>query len=202
MNRPRGAVAKLAGPTARLLTLALLFTPIAVRAQTRTETREPAMESQESAADAMARVRFLLGRWEGEGQMRMGPGEPRESHVTEKVYEKLNGRLLVLEGHGTVPGAEGDPPVTVHEAFGLLAWDAAAGEYLLRAFRGDGQFVDADVEVGDGTLIWSFASPRGLVRYTLQVDDQGRWREIGEFSRNGSEWSQFFEMTLRRIGDS
>lgn len=150
--------------------------------------------------DAMARVRFLLGRWEGEGRMRMGPGEPKPTQVTEHVYEKVGGRVIVLEGHGTTPGAEGAPPVTVHQAFGVLAWDPDAGEYLLRAFRGDGRFVDADVEVGDERLVWGFDTPNGRIRYTVTLDDAGRWHEVGEIDRGGA-WTGFFEMTLSRVGD-
>ena len=102
---------------------------------------------------AMAKARFLLGRWEGDGRMRMGPGEPKPTHVTEHVYAKLGGRVIVLEGHGTTPGPEGAPPITVHEAFGVLSYDPGAGAYLLRAFKGDGRFVDADVEAGNERLV-------------------------------------------------
>jgi hypothetical protein len=117
------------------------------------------------------------------------------------VHAKLGGRVVLLEGHGTAPGPEGAAPVTVHEAFGVLSYDADAGRYLLRAFKADGQYVDADVEVGERRLVWEFATPQGQVRYTLTLDDAGRWREVGEFSRDGATWSGFFEMTLERVKD-
>jgi hypothetical protein len=153
-------------------------------------------------AEAMAKVHFLLGRWEGEGTMRMGPGEPQTSQVTERVAAKLDGRVVLIEGLGTVPDAAGGAPRVVHQAFGMLSYDAGAGRYLLRAVRGDGQTVDADVEVGDHRIVWSFATPMGQVRYTITLDEESRWRELGEHSRDGASWAQFFEMTLRRVGDA
>ncbi len=150
------------------------------------------------ALDAMAKASFLLGRWEGDGAFRMGPGEPHPAHVTEYVHDKLGGRVLLLEGHGTTPGHDGGPPVTVHEAFGVLSYDPGAGAYLLRAWKRDGQFVDADVEVGENRLVWGFDTPQGRVRYTLTLDDAGCWHEVGEIERGGS-WTGFFEMTLSRV---
>jgi hypothetical protein len=156
----------------------------------------------ETVGEAMAKVGFLLGRWEGEGTMRRGPGEPQTSQVTERVSSKLGGQVVVLEGLGTVPGAAGAPPKVVHEAYGVLSYDAQNAEYLLRAITGEGRTVDADVEVGDRRLVWSFAVPGGRVRYTLTLDEAGRWQERGEHSRDGATWSQFFEMSLRRVGDA
>ena len=65
-----------------------------------------------------------------------------------------------------------------------------------------GVYADAEVEVGDGTLVWSF-SPGGAaqVRYTLTLDDQGRWVEKGEFSPDGESWMEILGMTLTRTDD-
>ena len=154
-----------------------------------------------ATAEAMARLHFLLGRWEGEATTRMGPGEPQQSRVDEHAYAKLDGRVVLLEGLGTVPDADGGPPKVVHEAFGVLSYDAEKGEYLMRAIKGDGQTVDADIEVGDRRVVWGFAVPSGRIRYTLELDGEGRWHEVGEFSRDGTAWMRILEMTLRRVGE-
>jgi hypothetical protein len=41
--------------------------------------------------------------------------------------------------------------------------------------------------------------PGRSVRYTIRLDENGRWFEIGETSSDGSEWRKFFEMTLTRV---
>jgi hypothetical protein len=161
-----------------------------------------AVSPAEATAAAMAKVHFLLGRWEGEGSMRRGPGDPQRSQVIELATAKLGGRVVVLEGLGTAPGAAGEAPRVVHEAYGVLSYDAVKGAYLLRAITGEGHSVDADVEVGERRIVWSFATPHGRVRYTLALDEQGRWVERGEHSRDGASWSPFFDMTLRRVGDA
>jgi hypothetical protein len=81
----------------------------------------------------------------------------------------------------------------------VLSYDPAKGEYALRAYR-DGTFVDADITVDDGEIVWGFAPPggRGRVRYTIRLDEQGRWHEVGHYSPDGTTWHQFFEMRLTR----
>jgi hypothetical protein len=212
---PQVRLARLA-PLALLTSIFLLSapaaTPAAAQAQRpaadpvppaggeRPVAQVPAAQAPAAAAlAAMQRLDFRVGSWEGEGQMRRGPGEPKPVHVTERITGKLGGQVLLLEGLGTVPGPEGGEPIVVHQAFGVLSYDPASGEYRLRAFTAEGRSVDADVEVGDERLVWGFETPRGRVRYTLALDEQGRWHEVGEFSPDGATWSSFFEMTLERV---
>jgi hypothetical protein len=39
----------------------------------------------------------------------------------------------------------------------------------------------------------------GDVRFTIKLDEKGRWFEVGEISQDGREWRIFFEMTLERV---
>ena len=68
----------------------------------------------------------------------------------------------------------------------------------MRAYRADGQFIDAWIKPGEGGLTWSFDIPgMGTMRYTMRINEKGQWHEIGEMSRDsGTTWNQFFEMTL------
>jgi hypothetical protein len=190
----------------RSLAALLVLGVATVAGATAQQAPAPAATAAKSPAqvttEAMAKVGFLLGRWEGEGRMRRGPGEPETSQVVERVSSKLGGQVVVLEGLGTVPGAAGAPPRVVHEAYGVLSYDPQKGQYLLRAITAEGRTVDADIEVGDRRLVWGFATPGGRVRYTLSLDEGGRWQERGEHSRDGATWSPFFEMSLRRVGDA
>ena len=48
--------------------------------------------------------------------------------------------------------------------------------------------------------MWGFDYPgAGRVRFTIGLDAQGQWHEVGEFSRDGTQWMQNFEMTLHRV---
>jgi hypothetical protein len=70
----------------------------------------------------------------------------------------------------------------------------------MRAYRADGQRVDADVKVAPNEMVWGFDDPRiGRIRYTMRLNEKGQWHEVGEVSRDaGQSWFQFFEMTLDR----
>jgi hypothetical protein len=156
----------------------------------------------EVTAEAMAKLSFLVGRWEGEGTSRMGQAAAETAQVLELVHSKLGGRALVLEGLGTVASPDGGAPRVAHQAVGVISYDPHRGAYILRAVRSDGQSVDSDVEVGDRRAVWGFAVPQGRIRYTITLDEEGRWQERGEFSPDGTAWHPFFSMTLRRVGDA
>ncbi|MDX1644311.1 MAG: hypothetical protein R3244_08150, partial [Thermoanaerobaculia bacterium] len=56
-----------------------------------------------------------------------------------------------------------------------------------------------ELEVRDDGFVWSQEIPVGMTRYTMQLDDRGRWVETGQISRDGGEtWHAFFGMTLTR----
>lgn len=162
------------------------------------------LEAQPPAVNtsAMQKIKFLYGRWQGEGQY-FFPGAPKQRVlVKEHVSPKLDGQVVLLEGLGTIDNPAGGEPITVHDALGVLSWDATRKVYEMRAFR-QGEAVDSDVEVGDRRLVWGFSDPRGAeLRFTLTIDEEGRWTERGEMKQGESGWQPFFEMKLERVGDA
>ena len=105
----------------------------------------------------MEKVSFLLGRWEGEGRVTRGPqAPPQVVAVTEHVYAKVGGNVVLLEGHATAPDGQGGER-SVHDALGVLSYDRGAEVFRMRAFKG-GELTDAEVEVGNGKLVWKSRS--------------------------------------------
>lgn len=86
----------------------------------------------------------------------------------------------------------------IHQAFAVISFDASSNAYLMRAFRADGNYIDANAEVDEsGSFIWGFQVEHvGEVRYTIK-NENGKWVEKGEMNRNGS-WFPFFGMTLTK----
>jgi hypothetical protein len=157
---------------------------------------QPAAPAAQRAA--MKKLDFLVGQWKGEGWVEFGPGQKRTFQGTEVVDRKLDGLLLAVEGLHR--GRVGDKEVVVHNAFALVSYDDKAGRYRFQAFTGRGNYEDAEAKVSEGQLVWGMKVPQfGEVRYTIKLDDKGRWFETGEVSRDGKTWQQFFEMTLRRV---
>lgn len=151
-----------------------------------------------AAAGEMQRLAFLHGTWRGEGVTTMAPGREERAAVLETAQPKLEGSVLLVQGLGW-EGTEGAADYrVVHEALGVVSYDARRGGWSMRAYRGGG-WVDAEVTVGDGEMVWAFDQPgAGRVRYTIRLDEQGRWHEVGDFSPDGRQWRRFFEMRLTR----
>jgi hypothetical protein len=153
--------------------------------------------------EAMKKLDFLVGQWQGESWLELGPGQRRTAQGTETVQRKLNGLLLTIEGiHKRKVGDKVEESI-VHEAFAVISYDEHAKRYRFQAYTGRGNYAEAETKVGDRSLEWSMRIPQGgEVRYTIRLNEKGQWFEIGEFSRDGKEWRKFFEMTLERVKES
>ncbi|MFZ6010900.1 MAG: hypothetical protein ACOYXT_11200 [Bacteroidota bacterium] len=143
-----------------------------------------------------------VGRWQGEGSMQMGPGEPRKSTVEEKIEAKLDGSVYLVEGLGKAINPETKQEMVVHQALAVLSYDQVTSQYKFRTFLKDGRGTDAWFTVtGENTYQWGFDIPSGgKSRYTIIIDPVKKtWNEIGEYARDGSTWSKFFEMNLKKV---
>jgi hypothetical protein len=150
--------------------------------------------------DSMKKLDFLVGEWKGEGWMEFVPDQRQTFKGTEIVQPKLDGLLLAIEGqHRGKIGGKGEE-VVIHSAFALVSYDDKAKRYRFQAFTGRGNHEDTEAKVTDKQLIWGMSIPEfGDVRYTIKLDEKGRWFEVGEVSKDGKEWRKFFEMTLERV---
>jgi len=152
------------------------------------------------AADEMRKLDFLLGDWKGEASIQMGPGKPQPALQTERVQSKLGGKALLVEGLGKRKLEDGTAGEVVHEALALLSWDEATKKYRFDAWTERAGYVEAWLEVADNKAVWGFDTPQGgKIRYTIALNEKGQWHEAGEFSRDGTSWLPFFEMTLTKV---
>ena len=148
-------------------------------------------EASDDHLAAMKKLSFLVGEWQGESWMQMGP-EKRTSKGTEVVQLKLGGLLLVVEGRFESGGQ------VIHNAYGVLSYDPRAKQYRFHAYTANGYMADAKVDVKETGFDWSFEpNPGTTVRYEMRLDDKGEWLEKGFFVREGNP-IQFFEMRLKK----
>jgi hypothetical protein len=142
-----------------------------------------------------------VGRWQGQGWMQMGPGEPKKSTIDEKIEAKLDGMVYLVEGIGKSINPETKQEIISHHALALLSYDNASGSYKFRSHLKDGRSTEAWFTVtGENTFQWGFDIPnRGKTRYSIKLDPKAKtWNEIGEYSADGTSWSKFFEMNLTK----
>jgi|ERR1044071_1069122 hypothetical protein len=151
------------------------------------------------AGDEMKKLDWLAGEWKGEGWFQRGPGPRSYVLQNEKVTPRIGGKVLLVEGLGKSKlenSAAGD---VVHDALGIISWDAEKKQYRFAARSTSGD-VDTTMDVGENRVVWGFATPQGgRVRYTMRLTPKGEWNEVGEFSMDGEKWMQFFEMTLVKV---
>lgn len=143
----------------------------------------------------MKKLDWLVGRWEGAGWIQMGPEGRKEFAQTENIQSKLNGVVLLIEGHGKSK----EDGSTVHSALALVSFDEQGRTFRWNAFTVEGRHIDTEAKVGTKVLEWGLEiPPHGRMRYTIKLNEKGEWFEIGEMTQDGQTWHKFFEMTLQR----
>jgi hypothetical protein len=183
VNGPRIAVVALA-----LLSLAA---PAAALAQGRPD---PAVLLA-AQRDAMTRLAMMDGEWRGTAWNVSPSGEKHTLTQTERVGPFLDGAIRVVEGRGY--GADGK---VAFNAFGVISYKPDTKAYSIRshAMGNAGDF--ALTPTADG-FTWEIPAGPMTIRYTATIKD-GVWKEVGDRIAPGKEPVRFFEMELKRLGDS
>ncbi len=142
---------------------------------------------------------WMVGDWKGEAWF-MGRDQQKNTLTqNEHIEARLGGSIMTIEGTAyDIPGGSEEAQVKF-EAFGILTYDLANSKFVMRAYQW-GNFVDSDMTGNaDGSYSWGMEGDWGKIRYTLWHTAEGKWIEKGEYSRDGGEWSQTFEMTLTKV---
>jgi hypothetical protein len=144
---------------------------------------------------AMAPLAWMDGVWRGPAWTVLSSGVRHEVTQTERIGPFLGGSVKVMEGRGY----DASGAVTFN-AFGTLSYDPSRQAYVLHSY--------AQGLAGDFTLtptadgyVWEIPAGPMTIRYTATLHD-GTWREVGDRIVPGQEPVRFFEMNLRRVGDT
>jgi hypothetical protein len=149
--------------------------------------------SSPEAREKMQALAAMVGEWEGEAWSEMRPGAREVVTQRETVEWAAGGEALLVRGSGSVEGR------VVHEAVGLIFWDARAQRYSMWAYRAGSGATQQEVRLDGEARVWGFSTPGGEIRFTQRIDEQGRWVEVGERSADqGATWQTFLGMTLTK----
>ena len=148
--------------------------------------------AQRAAMDSLS---FMDGVWRGTAWTMRPSGEKHTVTQTERIGPFLDGSVKVIEGRGYDP----DGKLTFN-AFGTVSFNPATHAYTMHshAMGNVGDF--ALKPTGDG-FVWEIPAGPMTIRYTATVKD-GAWREVGDRIAPGQEPVRFFEMNLKRVGDT
>ena len=145
--------------------------------------------------EALGKLAFMDGVWRGPSWTILPSGEKHTGTQTERIGPFLDGSVKVIEGRGY--GADGK---VAFNAFGTLSYNPGTKAYTLHSY--------AQGQAGDFTLIpavdgyvWEIPAGPMTIRYTATIKD-GAWLEVGDRIAPGKEPVRFFEMKLKRVGDT
>lgn len=150
-----------------------------------------ALSAQKVALDKFA---WMDGTWRGPAVTK-GPGGEHRVTQTERIGPMLGGTVRVIEGKGFNPdGSVG------FNAFAVISWDAQKQAYNFRSYA-QGRSGDFMIRPTADGYVWEIPAGPMTIRYTATLKD-GTWTEIGERIAPGQAPVQFFEMHLKRVGDT
>lgn len=156
------------------------------------QTTDPAAVRAER--EALARLAWMDGSWRGEAVTGAGPSAHRVTQ-TERIGPLLDGAIKLVEGKGfNADGSVG------FNAFGVISYDPATRRYTLHSYA-QGRAGDFVLTPTDHGYVWEIPLGPMTIRYTATLRD-GVWNEVGDQVTAGQPPRRFFEMNLRRFGNS
>ena len=144
---------------------------------------------------AMIPLAYMDGVWRGAAWTILPSGQKHNITQTERIGPFLDGSVKVIEGRGYDPEGK-----VTFNAFGTISYNPATKAYTLHSYAmgNAGDFVFT--RTADG-YVWEIPAGPMTIRYTAVVKDSA-WREVGDQITPGKEPFRFFEMNLKRVGDT
>jgi len=144
---------------------------------------------------AMTPLAFMDGIWRGPAWTILPSGEKHSITQTERIGPFLDGSVKVIEGRGYEPDGR-----VGFNAFGTISFNPSTRAYTLHSYA-QGNVGDFLLTPGADGFVWEIPAGSMTIRYTAVVKD-GTWREVGDRIVPGKEPVRFFEMNLKRVGDT
>lgn len=154
----------------------------------------------QTAADPLAPLAFLIGRWEGTSD-----GQPGRGQVRREYSRVLNDRFIRVQNQSTYAPQEKNPKGEVHEDVGMFSFDAERRRVVLRQFHTEG-FVNHYAHDPDtaGALVFTTeaienipAGWRARETYRRLGDDE--FEEIFELAGPGKTFELYSRSRLERV---
>jgi hypothetical protein len=143
--------------------------------------------------EAMKRLAFLVGQWQGDATVTLGPGGPIRLRQTEHVQFKLDGLLLLIEG----TGRDAATGAVSFNALATISFDEATKTYRFRAHN-DGRYLDTELVVGDRSFEWGYTAGPAKITNKMSLDADGRWVEFTEAVVNNSPPMRMVEIRVSK----
>jgi hypothetical protein len=144
---------------------------------------------------ALARLAFMDGVWRGPAWTILPSGEKHSVTQTERIGPFLDGTVKVIEGRGYDESGK-----VTFNAFGTISYNPDTDRFTMHSYA-MGSVGDFNLTPSADRFVWEIPAGPATIRYTAVVKD-GTWKEVGDRIAPGKEPARFFEMNLKRVGDS
>jgi hypothetical protein len=161
----------------------------------------PAQERSNPAAmiaaqrNAMVRLAYMDGVWRGPAWIILPSGEKQTMTQTERIGPILDASVKVIEGRAYDPNGK-----VIFNAFGTISVDPASKVYTLHS-HAMGYVGDFVLTLTSDGYTWDIPAGPMTVHYTAVIKD-GAWHEVGDRIMPGKDPVRFFEMNVKRVGDT
>lgn len=145
--------------------------------------------------EAMASLTFMDGAWRGSAWTILPSGEKHTITQTERIGPFLNGSIKVIEGRGYDPDGK-----VAFNAFGTISYNPGSKTFTLHSYA-QGNVGDFALTPNVDGYVWDIPAGPTTIRYTATIKG-GAWREVGDRIMPGQSPVRFFEMNLKRLGDT
>jgi len=145
--------------------------------------------------EAMVPLAYMDGVWRGPAWTIMPTGQRHNITQTERIGPFLDGSIKVFEGRGyNADGTVG------FNAFAIISYNPDTHTYNLHS-HALGQVADFILKPTADGYVWEIPAGPMTIRYTAVIKN-GSWREVGDRIMPGKEPVRFFEMNLKRVGNT
>jgi hypothetical protein len=178
----------------RLALFAFLLTTAGVLSTATGQGRPDSAALIAAEREAMKPLAIMDGVWRGPAWTILPTGKHSVTQ-TERIGPFLGGSIKVIEGRGyNEDGTVG------FNAFGIISYDPATKVYTLHS-HAQGQAGDFIIKPTADGYTWEIPAGPMTIRYTAVIKD-GTLREVGDRIVPGKDPVRFFEMNLKRVGDT
>ena len=172
--------------------------------------KEESMNSRSTQNDeinervAMKKLDFVIGHWEGEGWLLVGPDQRYTFSVTESYSYRCNGLVIDGEGSFRPQGVPEDAETSIMYGLGMIYFDRQSGEYRMWHYGGTGggfaftQKIEIDVE--HRALHYINKDAQGETsQFGFTIDDEGILTARSERQKPDGTWFVSMEFRMQRV---
>ncbi|MBA2687557.1 MAG: DUF1579 domain-containing protein [Gemmatimonadaceae bacterium] len=146
--------------------------------------------------EALKPLVIMDGVWRGPAWTILPSGEKHHVMQTERIGPFLDSSVKVIEGRGY----DVTRKKVAFNALGVLSYDPQTKKYFLHSYA-QGYSGDFTLTPTADGYIWEIPMGPMTIRYTAVIKNN-TWHEWGDRFMPGAEPVRFFDMTLKRIGNT